>query len=464
MVHKNLNRHLAFIILSILIQLLNIVYGQAYIPKPRIGAAAVYIQSEFRLYYIGGYTYNVSDILANPTSDLFYLDCNPYSNTFFTWTDLKSQGVNIPPTVSLTANLEGVNQDSIFIIGGQHILKQSNEDYFYKYDIITNEMSIPVIQGKAPPARGGVNSVSYEGKIYMFGGIAPNADSNIPIFFNNFDILDTVNLNWQVGSTVNSPITRSGYTATLVNGVIYYIGGRTAQYTFSPMSEIYQYDILGDKWSLKTAAFADAQAIPGPRNAHSAVLYNDKIFVYGGAYFNGDTSYELPPKEIIAMLDTTTLVWSIPQINGTTDMPNLVYHTATLMYATMVVSFGNITGMPDNEDRSNKLSYLFYLDLPIQWNPIPTPTNKISNITTETPVATSDTTPLPSSSPNKMVIVGVSVGLVVFIGTIFLVCSLVYRRMNKNKIKTGEGSSQANGQDALNEIRIQSLSGDSVEK
>jgi hypothetical protein len=32
-------------------------------------------------------------------------------------------------------------------------------------------------------------------------------------------------MRWEVGSLLNAPLPRVGYTATLVNGVIYYIGG-----------------------------------------------------------------------------------------------------------------------------------------------------------------------------------------------------------------------------------------------
>jgi hypothetical protein len=43
------------------------------------------------------------------------------------------------------------------------------------------------------------------------------------------------------------------------------------------------------------------------------------------------------------MLDTVTLVWSIPQLYGT-NIPKLSYHTATLIdtYAVMILAFGKL--------------------------------------------------------------------------------------------------------------------------
>lgn len=56
----------------------------------------------------------------------------------------------------------------------------------------------------------------------------------------------------------------------------------------------------------------------------------------------------IPVVEQIALLDTTTLTWSIPQLENTnipkldnTDIPKLVYHSATLIDKLMFIAFGN---------------------------------------------------------------------------------------------------------------------------
>src|SRR2546421_487336 len=60
----------------------------------------------------------------------------------------------------------------------------------------------------------------YIGKIYTFGGT-----NDGKTFYNNLDILDTINLSWGIGSLENAPLPGCGYTATLVGEIIYYIGG-----------------------------------------------------------------------------------------------------------------------------------------------------------------------------------------------------------------------------------------------
>jgi hypothetical protein len=187
-----------FIILILLIN--KLVHGQNFIPGPQYGQAAVSVED--RIYYIGGETV--------AKSNLFYLEIGK------AWVDL---GVNLPNKAFHAADIGGTNQDLIFTVGGT-----ISEDQSMMFDTNTNKLTTPVIQGKIPPSRGFTNSVSYKGKIYIFSGlIAGDEDSNT--FYTGFDILDTINLSWGVGTLEGAPIPRYGYTATLVNEVIYYIGG-----------------------------------------------------------------------------------------------------------------------------------------------------------------------------------------------------------------------------------------------
>jgi hypothetical protein len=221
--------HLIFVI--ILLCILN-VYGK-FVPEARLGHSAVYINSKRRIYYIGGY--KSIQTKPGPLSAFFYLNVNTSGNNLFEFTDLTSQ-VNLPATIHHVSELGGVNQDLIFILGGEHWYETETINYVYSFNIETNELSVPVVQGKTPPMRKGISSVIYEGKIYLFGG-QTSGGYNV-VFYDNFDIFDTINLNWQVGSLVNSPATRTLYSATLVYGVIYYIGGRNPANVYTPLTEV----------------------------------------------------------------------------------------------------------------------------------------------------------------------------------------------------------------------------------
>lgn len=109
--------------------------------------------------------------------------------------------------------------------------------------------------------------------------------------------------------------------------------------------------------------------MPGPRIGHTAVLLGNffffsslirkkritlkfyimalgsgKIIVYGGLYYNDDIPYGIPSKETIAMLDITTLVWSIPPLENFNNIPKLAFHSANLLYdVAMIITFGELS-------------------------------------------------------------------------------------------------------------------------
>lgn len=158
----------------------------------------------------------------------------------------------------------------------------------------------------------------------------------------------------------------------------------------------------------------------------------------------------MPAKKTFVMLDTVNLVWSIPPLNDT-NVPELAYHTATLLADTsaMILTFGklffvfnikyteirfyliyviffflgNLMSVPI---RSDNLIYLFYLDDPnFRWYKITPPPILLPkpSDTSSTPTSTE------TSSPDKLVIVSVSVGLVAVVLTI----CVVYYRYKKGK-------------------------------
>src|SRR5687767_3220314 len=97
-IYKNLN-----LIIILIIFVNKLVYGQNFIPGPRVGQAAVLVRD--RVYYTGG------------------VELPPYSNSNFfylgkTWVDLTSQ-VNLPTKRFHAAGIGGTNQDLIFMIGGR---------------------------------------------------------------------------------------------------------------------------------------------------------------------------------------------------------------------------------------------------------------------------------------------------------------------------------------------------------
>ncbi|CAB4373236.1 unnamed protein product [Rhizophagus irregularis] len=453
--YKILNHHLMLILLIQLFLWVTIINGQ-FTPGPRSGHTANFAGG--KIYIIGGYNFSGISIT---TSDAFYLSGDP-----LTWTDLNSQGANIPFKFGHTANVGGPNQDLIFIIGGGPSMNS-----VYQFDTKTNKLSVI---GNAPePNRAFMGSVINGGKIYLFGG---NDFNNINTLFNDLYIFDTTSLNWASGSLINAPPPTNKLTATLVNGIIYYIGGMQMNNLHTPMTNIYQYDTIANIWSLKIATLALGD-VPGPRSGHTAVLVGAKICIFGGIYLNYQS-----PKEPIAMLDVITLQWSIPQFKNPKlpTLPNLVYHTATQLDSVMFVAFGNDTNVPN--DGFNGLSnsiYVFEFNS-LQWtkapaaafvqpnsgpNPSPNnpspktnPANPGATILPTLPLTSKSTvspttlpTILPEDQPsNKPVIVGLSVGIVL-VGSA-AIGALIFVFYRRKKRKEFDDTSTSNGQIPFNQF------------
>lgn len=71
-------------------------------------------------------------------------------------------------------------------------------------------------------------------------------------------------------------------------------------------------------------------------------------------------AYPVAPVNPIALLDTTTLVWSVPPLKDP-NIPLLAYHSATLAYKLMLVAFGKLFYLlKKNLQCSNIYIYIFF--------------------------------------------------------------------------------------------------------
>ncbi|POG78474.1 hypothetical protein GLOIN_2v1766662 [Rhizophagus irregularis DAOM 181602=DAOM 197198] len=216
---KFLNHHLMLILLIQLFLWVTLFVNGQFIPGPRSGHTATHIGE--KIYFIGGANFSNTN-QETQESDIFYYDGNKLA-----WVEVNSQvngqGADLPPKFGHTANIGvGSKQDLIFIIGG---------DRYSRDNIIF------------------MSSASYEGKIYLFGGVS------------------------------------------IDNKIVY-------------MSDIPRYSTVSNTWSSDVVTLAQGNT-PGPRAGHSAVLVEGKICIFGGSFNNSS------PTEPIAMLDTSTLEWSI---------------------------------------------------------------------------------------------------------------------------------------------------------
>ncbi|CAI2176600.1 15543_t:CDS:2 [Funneliformis geosporum] len=152
--------------------------------------------------------------------DFFYLDVSePFNTQHLNWQDLTSINT-VPAHIGAASVRGGANNESLFLYGGIYDTNKDEMSLVYEFDTRRNTWLPQVISGNAIRKDSLKGIVDYNGKMYLFGGHSKDGTH-----YNDMIILDTIKLNWEVGSLINAPSPRSVYGATLLsNQQIIYLG------------------------------------------------------------------------------------------------------------------------------------------------------------------------------------------------------------------------------------------------
>ncbi|KAF0461848.1 galactose oxidase [Gigaspora margarita] len=319
-----------------------------YVPNPRIGQSSALIGT--KLYFFGGSPADVSPLSTpighpNISNDVFYFDLSN-SSLFNTVTPTWYKDVEMPIGSLYHTSCVNPNDSAVFIFGGRQFLPNSNNlsvySPVYRLDHNKNSWSIPNITGlnSTFANRTSIQAViDITGKVFIFGGGRRSATGGDPSYYNDMNIFDITSMSWSTLVISQAPPPSYAYTATLLpSGIIVYIGGIDYISGIIPvnMSEIRTFNTTSLTWTIKSA---NGSSI-GSRVGHSAVLnQNGDIIIYGGS--ENDT---LGPQVFpdLAVLNTNSWMWSIPNIPSSNIPQALTAHSAVLYKNYMFVAFGVI--------------------------------------------------------------------------------------------------------------------------
>ncbi|KAH8590221.1 hypothetical protein B0O99DRAFT_691663 [Bisporella sp. PMI_857] len=262
-------------------------------PGPRVGHASLLVGNAFIVY--GGDTkMEDSDVLDET---LYLLNTSTRQ-----WSRAVPAGPRPSGRYGHSLNILG---SKIYVFGGQV------EGYFMN-DLVAfdlNQLQVPTNRwemlirnsddggpspGEVPPARTNHSVVTYNEKLYLFGG------TNGFQWFNDVWCYDPLDNTWTVLDCIGYiPASREGHAAAIVNDVMYIFGGRTEE--GADLGDLAAFRISSRRWY----TFQNMGPSPSPRSGHSMTAVDKKIVVLAGE--PSTASREVQDLEIVYVLDTSKI-------------------------------------------------------------------------------------------------------------------------------------------------------------
>ncbi|KAN0110752.1 hypothetical protein V8E51_007139 [Hyaloscypha variabilis] len=262
-------------------------------PGPRVGHASLLVGNAFIVY--GGDTkMEDSDVLDET---LYLLNTSTRQ-----WSRAVPAGPRPSGRYGHSLNILG---SKIYVFGGQV------EGYFMN-DLVAfdlNQLQNPtnrwefLIQnsdaggpppGQIPPARTNHSIVTYNDKLYLFGG------TNGFQWFNDVWCYDPVPNAWIALDCIGYiPAPREGHAAAIVDDVMYIFGGRTEE--GADLGDLAAFRISSRRWY----TFQNMGPSPSPRSGHSMTAFNKQIVVLAGE--PSTASREAQDLAIVYLLDTSKI-------------------------------------------------------------------------------------------------------------------------------------------------------------
>ncbi|OQR84958.1 dynein heavy chain [Achlya hypogyna] len=262
-----------------------------------------------------------------PTNDLFQLRIN--ANGSCEWSRILFRK---GPSARWKHSATNVD-NKIFVFGGFQSATTRFQD-LWVFNPITMEWSQPVPQASprnskaasatfgwpnCPPPRGGHSACLIDREIYVFGGYGGQGYSR-----RDFDDLYSLNVDdmtWlKVTVKGKIPEKRSGHQTCAVDTKMFVFGGWNCSMQFN---DLYIFDTETSAWS---SVEGQHMSHPSPRWNHSScavlAIPSAKIFCFGGV-LGTINEYGSPGTfaNDISVLDSGSLVWSVPAIQGTPPAP-----------------------------------------------------------------------------------------------------------------------------------------------
>ena len=291
------------------------------------------------MYIVGGYDgarkndmFRISLLVESPEDDL---ETNPLAVMDGIEEDLLSwQRINFQGKTysARTGHTSVLIASKIFVFGGTDETTRRND--LYAYDMASNLWVQVETQGMVPTPRSGAKGVACGSSFYLFGGYTRKDG----VYYNDLYRFDTNTNMWtKLFCTGDIPTIRTDHTAVLYNNTIYIFGGYDGKTRFN--------DLKGCKlenYEWKNQCENGLQ--PLPRFGHTAVVYNDSMYVFGG--WDGHETLE----DLYQYNFTTGFWYELKRTVGNRPSPR--YRHSCVVFSGSLFIFG---GVDKSQRRFNDL-------------------------------------------------------------------------------------------------------------
>ncbi|KAK1750221.1 hypothetical protein QBC47DRAFT_122151 [Echria macrotheca] len=236
-------------------------------PGPRVGHASLLVGNAFIVY--GGDTkVEETDVLDET---LYLLNTSTRQ-----WSRALPAG---PRPVGRYGHSLNILGSKIYIFGGQvegYFMNDLSAFDLNQLQMPNNRWEILIensenAQGRIPPARTNHSMITFNDKMYLFGG------TNGFQWFNDVWCYDPATNLWTLLDCIGYiPAPREGHAAALVDDVMYIFGGRTED--GADLGDLAAFRITSRRWY----TFQNMGPSPSPRSGHSMTAVGKTIVVVGG--------------------------------------------------------------------------------------------------------------------------------------------------------------------------------------
>lgn len=211
------------------------------------------------------------------------------------WTNLATTGAGPGPRDSHSAVIVG---HMMIVFGGTNGCKKVNDVHIL--DLLTREWTRPNCKGVAPtPRESHTATMVGHDRLVVFGG-SGEGDAN---YLNDLHILDLRTMRWSSPEPKGDvPVPRDSHSAVAIENKVFVYGGDCGD-RYRGDVDIFNVDTM--TWS-KCVVQGPS---PGVRAGHAAVTVGTKVFIIGGV---GDKQYY----NDIWVIDTITCSWTQLEVRG----------------------------------------------------------------------------------------------------------------------------------------------------